>query len=129
MNEVVPINWEQPLFVKQKEERMMIRYGDELWTELKFTNIQYEVERRDNQWVDVTLKVETTDETPLPLDLIDFTIMAICTHQGHPIQLVTMDEGVDCEYQLTEWEKEQIHAFIRTDEVKKAIILAAAVVE
>jgi hypothetical protein len=129
MKEVVPIDWEQPLFLKEMEESNMIRYGDELWTEIKFAHIQYEVERRDNQWVDVTLKVETTDETPLPLDLIDFTIMAICTHQGHPIQLVTMDEGCDCEYQLTEWEKEQIHAFIRTDEVKKAIILVAAVVE
>jgi hypothetical protein len=129
MKEVVPIDWEQPLFVKEMEESNMIRYGDELWTELKFAHIQYEVERRDNQWVDVTLKVETTDETPLPLDLIDFTIMAICTHQGHPIQLVTMDEGCDSEYQLTEWEKEQIHAFIRTDEVQKAIILSAGVIE
>jgi hypothetical protein len=129
MKEVVPIDWEQPLFVKEMEESKVIRYGDELWTELMFAHIQYEVERRDNQWVDVTLKVETTDETPLPLDLIDFTIMAICTHQGHPIQLVTMDEGCDSEYQLTEWEKEQIHAFIRTDEVQKAIIQSAGVVE
>lgn len=107
----------------------MIRYGDELWTELKFTDFQYEVERRDNQWVDVLLKVETAEETPLPLDLIEFSIVAVCTHEGHPIQLVTMDEGCDSEYQLTEWEKDQIEAFIRTDEILNAIVKAASTVE
>jgi hypothetical protein len=107
----------------------LIRYGDELWTELKFTNFRYEAERRDKQWVDVVLKVETSDATPLPLDLIDFTIMAICTHEGHPIQLVTLDEGCDCEYQLTEWEKDQINDFLRSDEVKKAIVHAASTIE
>jgi hypothetical protein len=107
----------------------LIRYGDELWTELKFTNFRYEAERRDKQWVDVVLKVETSDATPLPLDLIDFTIMAICTHEGHPIQLVTLDEGCDCEYQLTEWEKDQINDFIRSDEVKRAIVHAASTIE
>jgi hypothetical protein len=107
----------------------LIRDGDELWTELKFTNFRYEAERRDKQWVDVVLKVETSDATPLPLDLIDFTIMAICTHEGHPIQLVTLDEGCDCEYQLTEWEKDQINDFIRSDEVKRAIVHAASTIE
>jgi len=107
----------------------MIRYGDELWTELKFAGFHYEAERRDDQWVDVMLKVETSDETPLPLDLIDFTIMAICTHEGHPIQLVTLDEGCDCEYQLTEWEKVQVNEFIRSEEVREAIIRAASTIE
>jgi hypothetical protein len=106
----------------------MIRYSDELWAELKFTSFQYEVERRDNQWVDVYLKVETAEETPLPLDLIEFSIVAVCTHEGHPIQLVTMDEGCDSEYQLTEWEKDQIEAFIRTDEVRKTILKSASTV-
>jgi len=107
----------------------MIRYGDESWSELRFESFEYEAERRDGQWVDVTLRVKVADETPLPIDLSDFSIMAICTHQGHPIQLVTMDEGCDCEYQLTEWEKNQINAFIRTDEVRTAIITAANRVE
>ncbi|QJD82579.1 hypothetical protein [Cohnella herbarum] len=106
----------------------MIRYGDEEWKELKFIGFQFEAERRDNQWVDVTIKVETSELTPLPLDLIDFTIMAICTHDGHPIQLVTLDEGCDCEYQLTEWEKDQINAFIRSEEVHSAITSAASTV-
>ncbi|RED60267.1 hypothetical protein [Cohnella lupini] len=107
----------------------MIRYGDELWTELKFKGFSYEAVRRDDQWVDVTLKAETEEDTPLPLDLIDFSIMAICTHNGHPIQLVTLDEDCDCEYQLTEWEIDQINAFIRTDKVQAAIISAASTVE
>lgn len=104
----------------------MIRYGDESWTELKFTNFVYHVERRDSQWVDVTLRVETSEQTPLPPDLIEFSILAICTHTGHPIQLVTLDEGCDSEYQLTEGEKEQIIAFVRSEEVQKAIFQAAA---
>lgn len=105
----------------------MIRYGDETWTELKFTKFLYQVERRDSQWVDVTLRVEVSEHTPLPGDLIDFTIMAICTHKGDPIQLVTLDEGCDCEYQLTAGEKEQIITFIQSDEVRNAIIEAASV--
>jgi len=107
----------------------VIRYGDESWTELKFNSFQYEAERRDDQWVDVMIQVETMADTPLPHDLIEFTIMAICTHQGHPIQLVTLDEGCDCEYQLTEWEKEQINEFIRSEEVRAAIIAAASTVD
>ncbi|WP_373230980.1 hypothetical protein [Cohnella sp.] len=107
----------------------MIRYSDELWAELKFTNIRYEVERRDQQWIDVVLRVETAEETPLPMDIIDFSIVAICTHQGHPIQLVTLEEGCDSEYQLTAEEKEQINGFIRSEEVLKAILLAAEAVE
>jgi hypothetical protein len=107
----------------------MIRYGDEQWAELKFTNFQYKAEKRDEQWVDVMIKVKTSDATPLPLDLIDFAIMAICTHEGHPIQLVTLDEDCDSEYQLTEWEKDQINEFIRSDEVRKAIVLVASSLE
>ncbi|OXS60982.1 hypothetical protein B1A99_05480 [Cohnella sp. CIP 111063] len=105
----------------------MIRYGDEQWSELRFTGFQYRAERRDGQWVDVALLPETADETPLPEELTDFQIIAVCTHDGHPIQLVTQDDGCDSEYQLTEWEQEQINAFIRTDEVKRAIVEAVSV--
>lgn len=103
----------------------MIRYGDEKWTELKFADFRFEAERRDGQWVDVSLVPVTAAETPLPEDLIDFSILAVCTHGGHPIQLATLDEGCDCEYQLTEGEKAQIEAFIRTDEVQRAIAAAS----
>ncbi|BBI33691.1 hypothetical protein [Cohnella abietis] len=107
----------------------MIRYGDEAWAELKFTKFAYKIEKRDNQWVDVYLTVETAEATPLPLDIIDFKIMVICTHEGHPIQLVTLDEDCDCEYQLTEWEKDQINAFIRSAEINEAIKTKASLVE
>ncbi len=99
----------------------MIRYGDEQWTELRFAKFDYKADRRDTQWVDVELKVETSEETPLPTDVIDFSILAVCTHSGHPIQLVAMEEGCDSEYQLTESEKEQIEAFVRSTEVQEAI--------
>lgn len=104
----------------------MIRYGDEMWSELRFAKFEYEAEKRDNQWVDVTLRVETAEETPLPTDLIDYSILAVCTHRGDPIQLAALDEGIDSEYQLTDGEKAQIEAFIRTDEVRRAIVAAAA---
>ncbi|WP_027084757.1 hypothetical protein [Cohnella panacarvi] len=99
----------------------MIRYGDERWTELRFAKFEYTAERRDTQWVDVELKVETSEQTPLPTDVIDFSILAVCTHNGHPIQLVAMEEGCDSEYQLTDSEKEQIEAFVRSPDVQAAI--------
>lgn len=99
----------------------MIRYGDEQWTELRFEKFNYTAERRDAQWVDVGLKVETSEQTPLPTDVIDFSILVVCTHSGHPIQLVAMEEGCDSEYQLTESEKEQIEAIVRSPDVQAAI--------
>lgn len=107
----------------------MIRYSDEARAELKFKSFQYEVERRDEQWIEVIMQVELAEETPQPMDVVDFSIVAICTHQGHPIQLVTMEEGCDSEYQLTYDEKEQINAFVRSEDVQKAILLAAAIVD
>ncbi|MFC4306478.1 hypothetical protein [Cohnella boryungensis] len=107
----------------------MIRYGDEQWAELEFKSFRYEAQRRDGQWIDVALVPVMADRTPLPADLVDFSIVAVCTHQGHPIQLITQDEGVDCEYQLTEFEKEQINAFVRSEEVRLAVRTAADRVE
>ncbi|MFC5403652.1 hypothetical protein ACFPOF_12990 [Cohnella soli] len=105
----------------------MIRYGDEQWRELKFIGFRHEVERRDAQWVDVILRVDLSANTPLPDDLIDFSILAVCTHAGHPIQLVTQDEEIDCEYQLTESEQEQINAYLRSARVQADIVEAALV--
>ena len=107
----------------------MIRYGDESWNELRFAGYRFKAEKRDAQWIDVYVRVATDESTPLPEDLTDFEIMAVCTYEGHPIQLVTLDEGCDCEYQLTAGEQEQIHAFIRSGDVQRAIREAAAKVE
>jgi hypothetical protein len=104
----------------------MLRYGDEMWTELKFTAFQYSAEKRDKQWVDVELIAEVAEETPVPTDVIELSFVAVCTHEGHPIQLIVLEEGIDSEYQLTMFEKEQLESFVRTDEVQKAIREAVA---
>ncbi len=103
----------------------MIRYGDETWTELIFERFDFAAERRDSQWVDVELRVTTADATPLPTDVIDFSIVAVCTHRGDPIQLVVLEEGIDSEYQLTAGEKEQVEAFVRQPALQAAIKKAA----
>lgn len=99
----------------------MIRYADEKWDELQFAKFRPEVDRRDSQWIDVALRVDTAPSTPLPDDVIDFSIVVVCTHQGHPIQAVTLEEGCDSEYQLTAAEKEQIFAYIQSTEVQSII--------
>jgi hypothetical protein len=99
----------------------MIRYSDEKWSELVFTGLHPHVEKRDSQWVDVELRLDVSPDTPLPDDVIGLTIVAVCTHQGHPLQLVTLEEGCDSEYQLTEGEKQQINEFIRTESIQSAI--------
>jgi hypothetical protein len=103
----------------------MIRYGDETWRELTFSAFYPRVERRDSQWIDVELRVEAAAETPLPDDLIDFSILVICTHSGFPVQIVPMDEGCDCEYQLTQGEKEQVEAYLQGEPVLQLIREAA----
>lgn len=99
----------------------MIRYGDERHQELRFTGYRALVERRDGQWVDVELHLETDDATPLPDDLIDLTALVVCTHAGHPIQTIALDEGCDCEYQFTAFEKEQIERYVRSEELQARI--------
>ncbi|WP_276351371.1 hypothetical protein [Cohnella caldifontis] len=103
----------------------MIRYGDETWNELSFTGFRPSAEKRDRQWVDVELRVKTAEETPLPTDLIDFSILVVCTHAGFPMQIAPQDEGCDCEYQLTAEEKRQIEAYIATEPVQALIRQAA----
>ena len=94
-------------------------------TELKFIGFDAVIERRDGQWVDVELRLKTDEATPLPADLIDLTALVVCTHAGYPIQIEALDEGCDCEYQFTVFEKEQIERYIRNDEVQARIAEAA----
>ncbi|MDB4867788.1 MAG: hypothetical protein JWR03_2121 [Cohnella sp.] len=103
----------------------MIRYGDETWRDLTFTAFYPKVEKRDAQWIDVELRLEAAAETPLPDDLIDFSVLVICTHRGFPIQIVPLDEGCDCEYQLTYSEKEQIETYIQSEPMLQLIREAA----
>lgn len=99
----------------------MIRYGDDNWTEIRFAAFHPRVEKRDHQWIDVELRVEPAADTPLPDDLIDFSILVVCTHRGFPMQIAPQDEGCDCEYQMTESEIRQIEAYIASEPVQRLI--------
>lgn len=99
----------------------MIKYGLDRITELKFRSFQPVIERRDEQWVDITLHFELAPETDAPEDLIDFTALVICTTDGTIVQMVPHDEGCDCEYQFTVSEKEQIAAFIMQPHIQAEI--------
>ncbi|MFF2479493.1 hypothetical protein [Paenibacillus sp. NPDC058071] len=99
----------------------MIKYGSERVTELKFIAIRSHIEKRDRQWVDLTLRFELSADTPLPDDLIDFSGLVICTTSGAIAQIVPQDEDVDCEYQFTAFEKEQIRAYVESAEIQSAI--------
>lgn len=99
----------------------MIKYGLDRITELKFLSFQPLIERRDEQWVDITLQFELAPYTEAPDDLIDFSALVICTAGGTIAQMVPHDEGCDCEYQFTVGEKEQITAFIMQPHIQSEI--------
>ncbi|MDI4645699.1 hypothetical protein [Cohnella hashimotonis] len=103
----------------------MFRYGDDLPRELKFTGFEASVDRRDGQWIDAELRLCVDASTPLPDDVIDLTALVVCTHAGHPIQIEALDEGCDCEYQFTMFEKEQIERYVRSEEMQARIAAAS----
>ncbi|MEK3881302.1 hypothetical protein [Paenibacillus sp. PL2-23] len=100
----------------------MIKYGSDRITELTFTSYKAAVElREDGQWVDITLLPTLHESTPLPEDIIQFSILVICTTTGAIAQIVPQDEDCDCEYQFTFSEKEQITAYIMSEEMQSRI--------
>jgi hypothetical protein len=99
----------------------MIKYGLDKVTELKFQGFQAAIEQRDGQWVDIELRFQLAEATPAPDDLIDLTGLVICTHEGQIAQIVPQDEGIDCEYQFTVGEKEQIRAYIESAAIQNRI--------
>jgi hypothetical protein len=99
----------------------VIKYGLDQVTELRFHTIKPMIERRDDQWIDITLRFELEATTPIPDDLIDFTALVICTHSGAIAQIVPQDEGCDCEYQFTVGEKEQITNFVNRTDIQELI--------
>ncbi|MCU6708173.1 hypothetical protein M6D81_05560 [Paenibacillus sp. J5C_2022] len=104
----------------------MIKYGLDRITELKFRSFMPHVERRDEQWIDIVLQPELAEATPVPDDVIDFTILVICTHDGTIVQMVPQDEDCDCEYGFTVGEKEQIAAYVASDVMQREIAKVAA---
>jgi hypothetical protein len=112
------------IFLPEGRKLTMLKYGDDRITELKFVSFEARVERRNEHWVDVTLRFETAPETPIPDDLIELTALVVCTPQGIPVEIEPQDEGCDCEYQFTFAEKEQIKAYVRSEAVQEAIAKA-----
>ncbi|MDQ6418064.1 hypothetical protein RB620_01310 [Paenibacillus sp. LHD-117] len=99
----------------------MIKYGLDRVTELKFLSFMPTIERRDSQWIDIVLRPELAEATPVPDDMIDFTILVICTLDGTVVQMVPQDEDTDCEYGFTVGEKEQIAAYVARSEIQAEI--------
>lgn len=103
----------------------MIKYGLDIIEELKFLDYKYQIEKRDMQWVDVTLVPILKENCLLPEELIDFSILVICSHHGIIAQMVPQDVGCDSEYQLTFSEKEQVRSYIESD--MSQLLIAEAV--
>ncbi|GMK38760.1 hypothetical protein PCCS19_18140 [Paenibacillus sp. CCS19] len=99
----------------------MIQYGSDDITELKFVSFQPSLERRDNQWVDIELVPELWKGTPVPDGIHELTIYVIVTTGGQIAQIVPYDEGCDCEFQFTVSEKEQITAYILSEDIQARI--------
>lgn len=99
----------------------MIKYGLDTVTELKFLAFEPRIEQRDAQWVDIVLEPTLADSTPVPDDMIDFSIWVICTLDGSIAQILPQDEDCDCEYNFTVGEKEQIQAYVEREEIQSAI--------
>lgn len=112
----------------EKEGITVIKYGADTVAQLRFASFTPRLERRDGQWVDVELRFELEDgsQGDAPGDLIDLTILVICTHGGQIAQIIPLDEGCDCEYQFTADEKEQIAAYIDRSEVQERIRACSA---
>lgn len=90
----------------------MIRYGDPVVEELRFTQLKAIVEPRDDgQWVDVEISFGLGEGCRVPEGIEDLTALLICTRAGDIVQIVPQDEGRDCEFQFTEEEKQQLRRF------------------
>ncbi|UJF35908.1 hypothetical protein [Paenibacillus hexagrammi] len=89
----------------------MMKYGDEP-CEHRFLLTFKELEPR-GQWLDLYLDLQAEPGSELPEDLADPSILVICNRAGHIVQVIMQDEGCDCEYQLTLYEKSRIEAFVQ----------------
>ena len=99
----------------------MIQYGSDRVYELKFNAFYPRLERRNDQWVDIDLKLVLSSDTPAPAGTTDLTALVICTVDGIIAQIVPLDEGCDCEFQFTADEKAQIAAYIESAKIQAAI--------
>jgi len=99
----------------------MIKYGSERITELRFERLDARLELRNEQWIDIDIRLAVAEETPVPDDLIELTALVITNTAGQIAQIVPQDEGCDCDYQFTAEEKEQLAAYVRSAAMQQRI--------
>lgn len=99
----------------------MIKYGSEHMTELRFERLDARLEPRNDQWVDIDIRLTVADGTPVPDDLIDLTALVITNTVGQIAQIVPQDEGCDCDYQFTAQEKAQLAAYVESPAMQERI--------
>ncbi|MFC4101132.1 hypothetical protein [Paenibacillus xanthanilyticus] len=104
----------------------MIQYDSDDIRELQVTAFHPTIERRDDQWMDIELRVDVEDESRIHESITELTALVICTHGGDIAQIVPQDAGCDCDFQFTASEKEQIRAFVESAEIQARILLLAA---
>lgn len=97
----------------------MIKYGQTEIKDLKFHSFQSIVETRDDLLMDIWLRFELDESTPLPEDLTELSAWVIATHQGKIVEIVPQDEGTDCEYRFTQEEKQQIIDYVEEEVLGK----------
>jgi len=99
----------------------MIKYGSERIAELRFEQLDARLELRNDQWIDIDIRLTAAEHTPVPDDLIDLTALVITNTAGQIAQIVPQDEGCDCDYQFTAGEKEQLAAYVQSAELQAQI--------
>lgn len=90
----------------------MRKYGEERYEPQRFTLRCTEVERR-GQWVDVQLEMRLAEGETLPDGLAKPSVLAICVPEGDIVQIVLLDEGLDCEFQFVPEEEAFVRTFVR----------------
>ncbi|HUC90574.1 MAG TPA: hypothetical protein VMS09_00945 [Paenibacillus sp.] len=99
----------------------MIKYGSDKMTEMRFEAFEERIDVRDRQWIDIELRFTLSPDTPAPDDLIDLTALVITNLEGRIAQIVPQDEGIDCDYQFTFGEKEQLSAYVNSAAMQQKI--------
>lgn len=104
----------------------MIQYDSDDIRELRITKFHPVIERRDDQWIDIELRLDVEEDSQIHETITELTALVICTHGGAIAQIVPQDAGCDCDFQFTASEKEQIRDYIQSPEIQSKIVRIAA---
>ncbi|MFB9330420.1 hypothetical protein ACFFSY_31145 [Paenibacillus aurantiacus] len=103
----------------------MIQYDSDDIREMRMTGLYPTIERRDEQWIDIELRIDVEDESQVHQSITELTALVICTHSGVIAQIVPQDAGCDCDFQFTAGEKEQIRNYVLSSEIQAKILAIA----